>query len=562
MKLFVVLFMMMFGFPLIAESKPPSSYEITGISGKVLANVKKRLQELQKSKPLVETDPMELQHKILKAIQPFGYFHPEIDIQRNQDKLHIRIRSGEPLLVTSVLLQMVGPGAQEPELLQLKQDIPLAIGQVLSMEVYNQVKLNWINAAENLGYLHAHFKKAEIAIDEDLNRADIALIFDTDFLYRFGSIQFDSTSLDPKLLQRYIPFQPEEPYSTNRILQLDKSLSTSGYFNSVLIKPEITDSTTVPIHILLHPVAKYSYTLGGGFGTDTGPRGRAGLHVIPVNRKGHQFHATAQGSMTQNVLQAQYLIPGNNPMTDQYSLAGNFSNLNYDSGYSNAFLVSLSQQHHLNDHQRILSLNGLYEGFNYKLQENSYQFLLYPKATWTWSHTENKLFSPTGYSVTLNGLGASKVALSTINMGQVSLDAKAAYTIEPLRLRLYGHLLQGLTLTDDINQVPLSLALFLGGTENLKGYAYNSIGPGKAISYGGFEIQKAFRKKWYALGFFDAGYVNNPLIKNPQLDFGLGLMWVSPVGPIKLGLAQALDDRFQWQRGTKPRLVISMGSDL
>jgi translocation and assembly module TamA len=44
-------------------------------------------------------------------------------------------------------------------------------------------------------------------------------------------------------------------------------------------------------------------------------------------------------------------------------------------------------------------------------------------------------------------------------------------------------------------------------------------------------------------------------------DVGLGLMWVSPIGPIKIGVAQRLDDRFNRQ-GKSPKFVLSMGPDL
>lgn len=38
-------------------------------------------------------------------------------------------------------------------------------------------------------------------------------------------------------------------------------------------------------------------------------------------------------------------------------------------------------------------------------------------------------------------------------------------------------------------------------------------------------------------------------------------MWVSPIGPIKIGLAQPINNR--WQRtSNNPRLVINMGPDL
>ncbi len=38
-------------------------------------------------------------------------------------------------------------------------------------------------------------------------------------------------------------------------------------------------------------------------------------------------------------------------------------------------------------------------------------------------------------------------------------------------------------------------------------------------------------------------------------------MWVSPIGPIKVGLAQEIGNKAE-RKSTNPRLVISMGPDL
>lgn len=545
-----------------AKSNDSASISITGVTGKVLANVEKRLTELQQIKPLNELSEEELRYQMIKAIQPFGYFKADISFQTlNPHEVSINIHPGPQMHVSSVKIEIIGDGAQNPLLINTLKSAPIKVGDPLFTDQYNKTKQTLINTAENLGYLHGTFKKAEIVIDEKHNTAHITLIFDTGSLYYFGQVQFDPTYINPELLHRFIPFHPGQPYSTEQVLQFNNYLSGSGYFNSVLVKPQITDSPTVPIHVHLEPVSKYSYSLGVGYGTDTGVRGRAGLHVIPVNRKGHKFNALAQGSMVQNALQAQYVIPGTNPVTDQYSLTGNFSNLNYNTGYSNSLLVSLAQQHHLENYQRTLSINSLYEDFHYYLQPNTNQFMLYPKATFTFSKTTNTLFSPSGYNLTVNGLGANQATLSEISFAQASLDAKAAVMIEPIRLRFYAHAIQGITATSNINQLPLSLALLLGGTDNLKAYTFNSIGPGKIISYGGLEVQKETFKNWYLIGFYDAGSVYNPTPKKVQYDVGAGLMWVSPIGPIKVGLAQAIDNRFQ-STNSSPRLVINMGPDL
>lgn len=562
LQLLVSLILFIAWVTLFAKENSGISITINGVSGKTQTNVEKHLKELQQLKPLTAFTPEELRDQVNKALQPFGYFKASVDVHfDNAKKLTVVIHPGPQITISRLIIELIGEGAQNPDLRIALNNTPLKTGIPFITEEYNQTKQSLIDTAESLGYMHANFKKNEILIDETQYSAEITLIFDTGPLYYFGQVQFDPTYISPKLLHRFVPFQPGQAYSGDKVLQFNTNLANSGYFSSVLVKPQITESSTVPVQVHLKPVPKYSYTLGAGYGTDTGIRGRAALHVIPVNRRGHKFNLLGQGSFVQNALQAQYVIPGTNPITDQYSLTGNYSNLNYSAGYSNAWLLSLAQQHHVKNYKRLLSLNGLYEGFHYSEQNNTKQFLLYPKASFSFLKTQGLLFSPSGYNITLNGLAASTATLSTLNFAQFSIDAKGALRIEPWRLRLYGHLLQGFTAISNINQQPLSLALLLGGTDNLKAYSFNSIGPGKILSYAGFEIQKETKKNWYLIAFYDVGSVYNPEPRAFLHDVGAGLMWVSPIGPIKVGLAQAINSH--WQRTSQnPRLVISMGPDL
>lgn len=107
-------------------------------------------------------------------------------------------------------------------------------------------------------------------------------------------------------------------------------------------------------------------------------------------------------------------------------------------------------------------------------------------------------------------MGASKALFSNENFIQASINAKAALTLPQIRTRFYFHTIQGITAINNIKKLPLSLALLLGGAENLKGYKYNSIGPGKILTYAGLEIQKETKENWYLIGFFDSGDVYRP----------------------------------------------------
>ena len=538
------------------------SFKISGAQRAVLENVEKRLNELTKYEALNKISNDELRQHVLKAVQPFGYFSAKADIYKNhQGMLSIILYPGVRTYISSLRVEIIGEGSKQPKLVKILNHLPIKVGQPLITEKYDQLKQKLINMAERLGYLRASFPTANILIDQQNAKADITLIFNTGPLFYFGEISFDSTTISPELLKRYVPFHPNQPYSTHELIQFNNALSDSGYFNSVIAKPIITDSQVVPIEVHLEPVSKYAYTIGGGYGTDTGIRGRAGLHLTPVNRQGHQFNAMAQGSFVQNALQAQYLIPGNNPITDQYNITGNFSNLNYNAGDANALLLSLAQEYKSSSFTRTLSVNALSEHFNYWDLPKTYQRALYPKALVTFIKKDNLLFSPSGYNITVAGLAASRTLLSELDFFQTSLDIKAAYMIEPLRLRVYGHTIQGITSTKNIYQFPLSLALLLGGADNLKGYSFNSIGPGKKILYGGLELQKETISNIYVVGFFDSGAVYDPTPKNTLYDAGAGLMWVSPIGPIKIGLAQPITPQFK-RTTPRPQIVISMGPSL
>lgn len=563
MKKLVVLLLSIFFVPVVFSARP-EPFTITGLHGKVLSNVEIRLRELSAKQSLDTLDIPFLENHIHQAVQPYGYFKSSLHIQKNaQNTLVIQITPGPQMRITTLIIRVEGEGKVHPEIVSALKNLSLKEGDPLLTERYNKAKESLLHAAENAGFLRSHFVKSEMVIHLDSYTSAITLILETGPLFRFGKVQFDANHLSPDFLHKFIPFTENETFTANQILAFNSQLSNSGYFKSVLINPKPAESTdtSVPIAVITESLPRYNYNFSAGYGTDTGPRGRAGLSVIPVNPQGHILNLFGQGSFTENTAQAQYLIPGTNPVQDKYSFTGALSSLNYDSGYSNSLLFSAGHMHNQPWFQRNLSLNALIEKFHYQEKSGTRQALLFPKASFSVKNISDSLFSPSGYHVSLDISGARKNVLSTLDYMQATLDAKAALMIEPIDTRLYMHGLLSQTLTPDIDTLPLSLAVLLGGTQDMKGYAFNAIGPGRTIAYAGLEIQKSIIPKWYLSGFIDAGKVSHPTL--PALyDAGLALLWISPLGPIKVGLAQPVNNHFQRQENTHPRLVINMGADL
>lgn len=545
--------------PLLMAATKMNFY-IIGVKGKLLTNIQSRLMEIEQTKSLNQESDETLKQQITQAMQPYGYFKPQITLRRQP--LQIQIDPGPQMLITQLNINLKGEGANNSEIKATLNKLPIAPGQPLNSAKYEQAKQMLADAAEQQGYLHSSFEKAEMLIDLNHYTSQIVLVFDTGPQYYFGQVKFDPTNISTELLHRYVPFSFGQPYSTDQILALNTQLVSSGYFRSVAVKPQIGGyKRDIPVHVHLQPIPRTSYSFGVGYGTDTGLRGRVGYHIVPINRAGHKLNLIALGSVAQSALKAQYVIPGKNPVTDQYQISGNLSALNYDSGYSKSSLLSFSQHHTLANFQRVLSINALYDDYHYYRKPNENKRAIFPKASFTWLKTQNSLFSPSGYNITVHGLGASKAFLSNENFVQTSINAKAALTVPLIRTRFYFHTIQGITQIRDINQLPLSLALLLGGAENLKAYKFNSIGPGKILTYSGLEIQKETKENWYLIGFFDSGDVYRPNLRNLKNDIGIGLMWVSPVGPIKIGIAQAVGTHHS-HHAKRPKFVVNMGPDL
>ncbi len=549
--------------PLLMGATPKPAFTISGVQGKVLKNIRLRLTEFNQTKPLAQESDETLRKQIEEALEPFGYFEAQIIL--NRQPLRVTINPGSQMLISKLNLSLLGEGANNPKIKKALTKLPIAQGEPFNSAKYEQAKQNLMTVAEGQGYLHSFFDKAEILIDKKSNRANISLDFNTGSRYYFGQVQFDPTYISPELLHRFLPFSPGQPYSTDKVLAFNNYLANSGYFQNITVKPQMSSSLeTIPIDVHFQPVSRKSYSLGLGFGTDTKVRGRAGYHVSPVNPAGHKFNLIGIGSFKQSSLQSQYIIPGANPVTDEFHLSASGSYLNYTAGSSTSALFSIGQHYSIPTYQRFLSINGLFDGYHYKNlpdQPNENSFTFFPKASFNWLKRKDKLFTPTGYNLSLTSLGSTTYLGSHENFFQTSVNAKAALTVKPIRTRFFFHTIQGITQINKIQNLPLSLALLLGGADNLKAYSFNSIGPGKILTYAGLEVQKETKKHWYLIGFFDSGDVYNPSSKQLKHDAGIGLMWVSPIGPIKLGVAQRLDNHFH-RDGKIPKFFFSMGSDL
>ena len=368
------------------------------------------------------------------------------------------------------------------------------------------------------------------------------------------------------LLQRYVPFQAGTPYDTADLLKMQSALSDSDYFKKVDVQPrrDSIDDLAVPIDVTLVLRDRDKYTVGAGYGTDTGARGKMGWERRMVGPSGNRYSVELSGSQINTSITAGYRIPVNNPHPDEVVLSGGKTSDHPETSDSQTRLLGVSLNKLRGEWRQAYSLNYRHERF-VTGTDSGVSTLYIPEANWQRIHADNRVITRRGHRIQLVVRGASTDVGSDVSFFQTRANAKLI-----LPVMTHGRLLSrvdaGQTNVRDFENLPASQRFYTGGDQSVRGYDYNSLGPvdvlgkvigGKRLLVGSVEYEHRLREKWSAALFYDVGDAYNTRPEKFKEGAGLGVRWKSPIGPVRLDVAWALSDA---ERPWRIHLVV--GPDL
>lgn len=561
-----------------SEEKPKLQYRFDGVKGKnIQKNIDARLAQFIKSEytekklaftqyqSFVQSAPAQ----ILQAMEPYGYYKPEItgklvNVGKENIEAVFHVIPGEQMHVSLIHIMLEGPGKNEDFFLKSVKNFPLKEGEPLLTKKYTEGKQQLLDIATQNGYLKAEMQQSQIRINLKKYTSEIFIRLHTGQRFYFGPVSFSKTPYSDEYLRRYIPFKSDTPFVPNKLTTFQSYLGGTNQFKQVSIIPQYNNNEavnqTIPVLVELEPQPSQSYTVGAGYGTDMGVRGSLGWNILNITPTGHKFNALIQASQLQSSIQGQYTIPGLNPTTEEYAITGSLYTLDYPDSKSEAAQLSVAYRTQQSIFQSSYSANTLYE--HYTISEDPAQdaFIVYPGATWKTSKKDSPIFSKNGYMYSLTTQGSSEELASTVSFAQVEMLGKWAKTIKATHSRLYTRADLGVTAVDNIDNLPPSLQFYAGGAQSVRGYAYQDLGPGKALIVTSIEWQQEVAKDWYVTAFYDAGNAFNDTPIKLMRGVGPGIMWVTPIGPLNLSIAKALDqdpnDSGPWH------IAFSMGPDL
>lgn len=553
-----------------------SAYRV-GASAKLNARLRRKLIEDTKS-------------AAANAVRPYGYFNPVIStelmpVKDGQWTLNVDIKTGPPVLITELKLELNGPGRELKSVKDWHQAFPLTEGKRLNQLAWDRAKLEVIDRLEEVGYLSAEFSRHSIHVDPIANTARLDLALNTGSQAVMGRVTFNQDVLSEGILDSLQRFEQGDAYSAWLLEKFRLDLWRSGYFKDIEVveRRELSaEPPRVNLDVNLQPRKKNTYQGTLGFGTDTQIRMQLlwGRHLLSPRGDNFDVGFGWQQKDNEFSLQSNYRLPRktntrqfwiasfglksekqtlevseNGDLENRFNIArgtvddfslrfGKTRARNIKGGMEQLFETVFAQYLH---EQRNFSLTGnadmadailIGDRANDPLLKNSSSSLAIGM-DWVWPEIRGTGFETSGHHekawiFTSNEAWGSEIDYSQVYLSsrvnflhgsrwKLLLRAEAGYSDvrSSVETISIGDSELNITLTD----LPSLYRFKAGGSRSVRGYAFEFLdtnGLGSNhILTGSAEVEYRFLDDWSAAAFIDVGNAFDDW-SSPGLKLGTG----------------------------------------
>jgi translocation and assembly module TamA len=553
------------GLAAVVQAAEPIEIVIEGVEGDARKNVLEALalpyglvKDGKVDRLWLERFVRQADQMVVAALEPFGYYSARVTIhietpKADQYRLRVKVEAGLPVLLSDVSVSVTGSGASESSLMALAAAFPLHTGDVPLHQSYEQARRGLQAKAQELGYLDAEYTIHEMRIDPAVNSARITLVLETGQRYYFHSVTIEGASDYPDVfLRHYITFQKGDVFSYTKLAESQIQLNNSERFREVIVLAEKGQAQDfkIPVQILLKPMPRRSLRPGIGYGTDTGARFSLRYRDVNMFHQGHELSSNLFISERLQGLATSYIIPSDKDIRTFTSAQINIQRENITTYNSQLISLELARSSSFgNQKQGTAYVKFQQEEYTISNQDSSARYVL-PGIRFSDNHYDNMIRPTSGFRYALDLRGTSQALGSTTQLLQLLTEASHILSL-PWRLSLTTSARANITFfSDPLSDLPPSLRFFAGGSQSVRGYAYQSLGPrdasgnvvgGKHLLTGCVELQRAILEDWAASVFYNAGNAFDSFTDVALFQAaGVGVHYFSPVGALNLSVARTI----------------------
>lgn len=556
------------------------SYSVSGLEGEAEQNVLAWLGTAPDTEQERLNFMVSARDRIERSLQAVGYYHPQIDIdvQRSEPvwQMAITVDPGEPVLIHDMNVQILGPGASDPEFAHHVTEADLSSGDILHHGRFDSFRDRLLSLGQRRGYLEAKIALSRVEVDVGAGTADIFIRFDSGPRYRFGELIHDDEIVDAELIDQLRTFKEGDFFEQVKLQEFQAQLQRTQFFSSVIVQPqrERAEGGQVPIILRLQPIMRHAFDVGLGYSTDTEERVSLTWRTPRINRHGHSQVTRLEYSGINPSGRITYSIPLTHPLNDVLQLWARTE--------ENEFGDLDSSQDELGTRREIrqgkwihsYSLRGLHEAWEVLGESQKNDYLLFGGSLSHRAFSGSILDPSSGFNQLYDLEVANKKLGSDVDLIRVKANLRYVFTPRE-RHRLVSRAELGVAEipSGDRKQLAPSLNFFAGGNQSIRGFSYQSIGNeveytepdgstrtlvvgGDRLVTASLEYQYYFTETWRGALFTDGGDAFDDGEFELNYGAGFGIHYISPVGAVRVEFANSLsDDNPDW------RLHLTIGAE-
>lgn len=512
------------------------------------------------------------EERLLKALRSKGFYNARIKgTVRSGPGPHeavLEVETGPVYLVEDVVIQRTGaPG--DPVVSTALADIGLEIGMPAEAARLKAAEEALLDVARRAGYPAPAIAEARYQVDHDRTTLTSHILLATGAPATFGALTIEGLEAVREQYVRVLAdWRVGRPYDPGVLTDLKRRMSETSLFSTIIVETQTSPDGNARLPVTLRVEERDRRTVGLGL------RVTSGDDFLSANASWQHRNylgggETLKAETTLSSLEQKVALGFRKPQfikRGQTFVASAIARHEDSDAFEESSLAAS-----IGLERRAAEIYTTNIGLAAELasisdtEDESYFALIGAPVGLTRDSRDTPLDATTGTLFAARVTPWASLSESSSGFVVGELSGAAYQKLGSPRVIAAARARIGSILAADLRDVPANKRFYAGGGSSIRGYEFRRVGPldsggdptgGRSVAEIGAEVRFLAAESIGVVPFIDGGQVSKSTLPGLDEDLrwaaGLGLRYLTPIGPIRLDVAfpldrrAGIDDRFQF----------------